>query len=391
MKALLISGSYYPPQVGGLSQFMSKLATAMGREHVCCLTGVSEERRVSGRDDGPRVYRFPSAFAESKYVRGFGWATAITQIMVQERPRMTMLASIDDGHLGLMLRQWLNLPFVVLAAGNEILDVIEKRWPKPLLALQTAERVLAVSRYTASFVERAGVDPSRIEIVYPGYDSGRFRVLEARLELRQKLLGDRYRDRVILTIGNLVPRKGQDTTIRALPKLLLSVPDVSYLIVGDGPYRKHLESLAIELGVSNRVIFAGRLADEDLAELYALCDLFVMPSREQLNEKDVEGFGIVFLEANACAKPVVGGRSGGVPEAIVDGVTGLLVDPSCPDELADAIARLLTDRDLADRLGKQGRLRAVNDFSWERVAKRVRGILDSVNREQIATRKGSYL
>jgi len=387
MKSLLISGAYYPPQVGGLSQFMSKLATTMGRERVCCLTGVSQNGRVSTREDGPRVYRFPTAFSKSRYVRAVGRGAAITQIMVQERPQVTMLGSIDEGQIALTLRNWLKLPFIVFAAGNEILDVIEEKWPKPMLALQTADRVVAISRYTASFVERAGVDPSRIEIVYPGYDTNRFRPLEDRLELRQKLLGERYRDQVILTVGNLVARKGHDTTIRSLPKLLQLVPDVTYLIVGDGPYRSQLETLATELGVRNRVIFAGRLADEDLAQLYALCDVFVMPSRAQLDEKDVEGFGIVFLEANACAKPVIGGRSGGVPEAIVDGVTGLLVDPNDSGELADAIARLLTDREFAHRLGQQGRERAVNEFSWRRAADSVQGILDSVKREQL-TPKG---
>jgi len=298
-----------------------------------------------------------------------------------------MLGSIDEGQIALTLRDWLKMPFIVFAAGNEILDVIEEKWPKPMLALQTADRVVAISRYTASFVERAGVDPSRIEIVYPGYDTNRFRPLEDRLELRQKLLGERYRDQVILTVGNLVARKGHDTTIRSLPRLLQRVPDVTYLVVGDGPYRSPLETLATGLGVRNRVIFAGRLADEDLAQLYALCDVFVMPSRAQLDEKDVEGFGIVFLEANACAKPVIGGRSGGVPEAIVDGVTGLLVDPNDSGELADAIARLLTDREFANRLGQQGRERAVNEFSWRRAADSVQGILDSVKREQL-TPKG---
>jgi phosphatidylinositol alpha-1,6-mannosyltransferase len=197
------------------------------------------------------------------------------------------------------------------------------------------------------------------------------------------LLGDRYKDQVILTVGNLVARKGHDTTICALPRLLQRVPDVTYLIVGDGPNLNQLETLATRLGVRNRVIFAGRMADEVLAEVYALCDVFVMSSRVNLDEKDVEGFGIVFLEASACAKPVIGGRSGGVPEAIVDGVTGLLIDPNDPRQLSDTIALLLTDREFANRLGEQGRVRAVNDFSWRRVADKVQGILDSVKREQM--------
>lgn len=376
--SLLISGAYYPPQVGGLSQFMSQLAAAIGPQHICCLTGVRPARHGVDGSQGPRVYRCPMAFGGSKYRRAVGAGAVIAQIMVQQRPQVTVLGTIDDGHLGLVLRQWFKLPLVVIAAGNEILDVIEERWPKPLLALQTADRVIAISRFTASLVERAGVDPSRIEVVHPGYDATRFRPLQPDLELRKKVLGSRHRGPVILTIGNLVSRKGHDMTIRALPKVLRAVPDATYLVVGDGPCRQQLQGLANELNLSDSVVWASTCADEDLAKLYALCDVFVMPSREQQRERDVEGFGIVFLEASACAKPVIGGRSGGIPEAVVDGVTGFLVEPSRPEQLADAIINLLANPDLAARLGRQGRARVVEDFTWQQVARRVQGILESL-------------
>jgi len=191
-------------------------------------------------------------------------------------------------------------------------------------------------------------------------------------------LGTRDRGRIILTVGGLVARKGHDMVIRALPRLRQTVPDVMYLIVGDGPYRTQLETLAVALGVQDHVIFVGKVPGEYLPDIYALSDVFVMPSREQLNVCDVEGFGIVFLEANACGKPVVGGRSGGIPDAIIDGVTGLLVNPHDPEDIANALARLLTDGDLAVRIGRQGRLRVASDFNWARLGRRVRGILDSI-------------
>jgi phosphatidylinositol alpha-1,6-mannosyltransferase len=118
-----------------------------------------------------------------------------------------------------------------------------------------------------------------------------------------------------------------------------------------------------------------------LADIYALSDVVVMPSREQVAACDVEGFGMVFLEANACGKPVVGGRSGGIPEAIVDGITGVLVNPREPEDIANALTRLLVDGDLAIRLGRQGRLRVVSDFNWAQVGLRVQEILESVSRE----------
>lgn len=168
----------------------------------------------------------------------------------------------------------------------------------------------------------------------------------------------------------------------ALPKVCQTIPDLMYLIVGDGPQRRQLESLATDMGVRENVIFAGRVGAEDLPEIYALSDVFVMPSREQLETCDVEGFGLVFLEASACAKPVVGGRGGGIPDALVDGVTGLLVNPHDSEDIASTLTRLLTDSDLAMRLGQQGRLRVVKEFNWARVGDRVQGILESTLREK---------
>ena len=173
------------------------------------------------------------------------------------------------------------------------------------------------------------------------------------MDLRHKLLPGRHKDKVILCVGNLVARKGQDMVIRALPSLRQTIPDVTYLIVGEGPYRVPLDKLTLELGVRDRVIFAGRILVEELPDIYAISDVFVMPSRNE--ECDVEGFGLVFLEASACAKPVVGGRSGGIPDAIEEGVTGLLVGPRDPEDIANALARLLSDGDLAaDWVNKAG-------------------------------------
>jgi phosphatidylinositol alpha-1,6-mannosyltransferase len=136
------------------------------------------------------------------------------------------------------------------------------------------------------------------------------------------------------------------------------------------------------MGVRDRVIFVGKKSNKDLPPIYALSDVFVMASREQLEACDVEGFGVVFLEASACAKPVVGGRSGGIPEAVVDGVTGLLVNPQDPENIANGLLQLLSEGDLAIRMGQQGRLRVVDDFSWNAVGKRVQGILETVLREK---------
>src|SRR5207249_4196808 len=152
-------------------------------------------------------------------------------------------------------------------------------------------------------------------------------------------------------------------------------PDLVYLVVGEGRHRRTLEALIGEVGVGDHVVLTGEVSDVPLERIYALCNLFIMASREQLDQCDVEGFGMVFLEANACGKAVIGGRSGGIADAIVDGETGLLVDPHSPEAIDGAVARLLSDPVLAARMGAQGRSRVIREFTWARVAARIEDIL----------------
>jgi phosphatidylinositol alpha-1,6-mannosyltransferase len=378
VKSLLISSTYFPPQVGGISHFMAEISRALGPDLVCCLTGVPANRDESAADLGLRVYRCPAAASRARHRQALALGTALAYILVRERPRVIQLATANEGYIGLRLHDWFGLPFVVYAHGNEVLAAIESAWAKPRAALRRAACVLANSRFTAGLVQRAGVPAERIAIVHPGCDVERFRPLPPDPDVRRRLLGARSKGPVILTVGGLVARKGHDMVIRALPRVRRRVPDVTYLVVGDGPERARLDALATELGVRGHVVFGGTVPAPTLPQVYALCDVFVMPSREEPESNNVEGFGLVFLEANACAKPVVGGRSGGVAEAIVDGVTGLLVNPTVEDSIAESIVQLLSDRELAQRLGRQGRDRVCREFSWVRVAQRVRSILDDV-------------
>ena len=377
MKSLLISSLYFPPQVGGIAEIMGAVVSALGPDRVCCLTSVLASKTAGRNHFRPTVYRRPAAFARVKPVQAVGLGTAITEIMLRDRPSIVQLATTYDGYLGLWLRKWFKLPYVVYAYGNEILDSMQSNGGRDRLALQQADRVLAISRFAATLAEKAGVVPERIDIVHPGCDTDAFRPMAPRIELRRRLLGSRPGP-VVLTVGNLVARKGFDMVIRALPRLRQIIPGVTYLIVGAGPHRDELESLAVATGVQDNVVFAGMIPHKEVPDVYALCDVFAMPSREQLDQCDVEGFGLVFLEASACGKPVVGGRSGGVPEAIEDDVTGLLVNPHEPDEIAGTLARLLSDTDLAKRLGQEGRKRVVRDFGCARVGDRVHGILESI-------------
>ena len=378
VKSLLISSIYYPPDVGGISQYMSSMVSALGPDRVCCLTGVRAQgdQQKDRHTDG--VYRRPLAFAKPKYLQAVGWAAAVAELMVREHPQAVQLATLYEGYLGLWMRKWMRTPYVVYAHGNEVLDAMQSGSDGPRRAIRSADFVLANSRFTAGLLKQAGVESERIEIVHPGCDVTRFQPTSVSDEFRKAILGSHAQGKVILTVGRLVARKGHDVLIRALPRILKSIPDACYLIIGSGPAKPMLEELAFSMGVPGNLIFLENVKDDELPSMYGMCDVFVMPSRADLGACDVEGFGIVYLEANACGKPVIAGKSGGIADAVVDGETGILVPPDSPETLAESICRVLTHEEDAEKLGQQGRERAIRDFSWDAIANRVDRIMIAV-------------
>lgn len=256
--------------------------------------------------------------------------------------------------------------------GNEILNpkFSSPFWQKRMRRVfEQSGRVFCVSDDTARKTRDVlpglrGLD-GKIAVVYNGVDFRTFipHPPETGLIERYGLAGKR----VILTLARLVERKGQDMVIRALPEIRRRVGDVVYLVCGKGSHEAELKRLAAECGVADHVVFAGFVPNEERIEFYNVCDLYAMPSREIIEKGDVEGFGITYLEANACGKPVIGGRSGGVCDAVVDGETGLLVDPEDSSAVEEACVRLLTDGDLARTLGSRGRERVVECFNWDTI------------------------
>jgi len=255
------------------------------------------------------------------------------------------------------------------AHGLEILK--EKRsWRRWIIrqAFRHAHRGIAVSSFARQALIDLGVSAEKLVRIPNGVDVDRF----CPGQKPAALLSD-YRlqgKKIILTLARLVPRKGQDQVIRALPKVLREVPDVVYLLAGKGGDESRLKALVDSLGLGDHVIFSGYVPPGKVADYYRLADVYVMASREIEETGDVEGFGISFLEAGACRVPVIGGRSGGVSDAVVDGVTGLLIDPVNPDQIAGAIVRLLTDRSFAAKLASAGRRRVVESLQWGHMAQR---------------------
>ncbi|BBX61960.1 GDP-mannose-dependent alpha-(1-6)-phosphatidylinositol monomannoside mannosyltransferase [Mycobacterium saskatchewanense] len=234
--------------------------------------------------------------------------------------------------------------------------------------------VTFVSRYTRSRFAPAFGPKARLEYLPPGVDTDRFRPDPlARAELRDRYgLGGRP---TVVCVSRLVPRKGQDTLIRALPSIRRRVDGAALVIVGGGPYLDTLRKLARECGVADDVTFTGGVPAAELPAHHALADVFAMPCRTRGGGMDVEGLGIVFLEASATGVPVIAGRSGGAPETVRHNETGLVVDGRSVHDVADAVAGVLGDRDRAAAMGAAGRRWVTEQWRWDTLATRLGELL----------------
>jgi len=388
MKSLLIS-STFPPRLGGRENYVYQLFAHLPQGEVVVLTPDRQgdweqfdaqslaEKKIKIIRCVPERLRW---FLGKRRDR-LDWVRYLARLCRREQVRVVHCATaLPDGLTGLLIKRALGLPYVGYVFGLEILRYEDQPWAKErmLLGLKEASCVVAISEFTKRQVVRLGIPSERIVLVPPAVEMDAFYPDPAAgLAVRRRYgLGGK---KVLLTVGRLVARKGHDRVIEALPAILRQVPDTVYLITSDGPERERLEKLAQTVGVEQDVIFTGPVPQSELLSYYNAADVFIMASRQM--GSDVEGFGIVFLEASACGVPVIGGRSGGVVDAVADGESGFLVDPNDPADIAQRVVTLLQDTDLARRLGRQGLHRVRKQFTWASAAAQIR----AVNEELSAT------
>ena len=226
-----------------------------------------------------------------------------------------------------------------------------------------------LGEFTRNAISRALTPRARLKMVRiaPGIDIGHFAPLIAGSppETLRRDMGLENK-RLIVSVGRLVHRKGQDRLIESLAIVRKEISNAHLLLVGEGPYRGKLEEIAAKEGLSDAVTFIGRVQLEQLPQYIRCGDLFAMPSRSRFRGLEVEGLGIVYLEASACGIPVIAGKSGGAPDVVQDGITGLVVDGTQNYEISRAIVRILRDPQLAHRMGAAGRAWIVDEWSWEK-------------------------
>jgi len=286
------------------------------------------------------------------YARAFLRAARIIR---RERINVVCVGELVAGSmLGIALKKLFKVKLVVYVHGEEITTASSGRLygNKRKQYLQAFDKVVAVSSFTCdALTSLMDTPPDAITLIPNGVDTHRFTPgpRDESLIRKHNLAGKK----IVLTVGRMVARKGIDMTIQAIAQLVQQRQDLHYLVVGDGEMRPQLERMIVDLGLQEYVTLVGKVSDDELLAYLRTCDLFVMANRT-LADGDTEGFGLVFREANACHKPVVGGRAGGAVEAVRDGQSGLLVDGYQPAEIAAAIDRILSDPALAQRLADYG-------------------------------------
>lgn len=369
MKVLIYTHEF-PPFLGGLATTSLKLAGGLassGLDVSVLAPGYGKSAHEGDGNLGVRVTRIPSL--------GSGLAKAVpyadillgrlslSRAVAAERPDAVLFITEEAEAAGGLLPSY---PFVPISrvAGSGITtcflgnNPLKRLMRHPMARLyRNSPLVIAVSESTKGLLREAGVPSGKIKVIYNGVEDEMLNKAPdaAKVEALRRRYGIPPGAKVLITVARVLPRKGQDTVIKALPAVLSEFPDTYYVIVGDGRYAQSFGELAESFGVSERVIFTGGVGHSDVIDYFDLSDIFVMPNRYWNNK--IEGLPNVLLEASARAKPVIAGNHGGSVEAVEEGVTGFLVDPENVGAVSEAVLKLFRDPGLAREMGERGRAR----------------------------------
>ena len=371
---ILLLSDIFPPRTGGSGRWFWEIYRRLPREQVVIAAGEDPRQEAFDRTHDLRVVRVPLNQPEwgIRSMRGLAdYAAGVRRIHRLVRKLRIGLIHVGrilpEGWIAWLLSRLCGIHYLCYVHGEELnLGVHSREFGWMIRRIvHGADFLVANSQNTAALLQRHwNVPAGRVVVLHPGVDVERF-VPTARSAERRESLG--WRDRpVVLTVGRLQKRKGHDMMIRALAEIRRTVPDVLYAIVGDGEERSYLENLAGEIGVTEHVRFHGELSDDELIRAYQQCDLFVLANRDV--DGDIEGFGMVLLEAQACGKPVIAGTSGGTAETMQVEQTGRIVPCDRPEELAGAVAQLLCQPEKCLAMGEAGRRWVEEQFSWTSLA-----------------------
>lgn len=390
MRVLIEATINFKPSGGGISEFTHQIALALSRDK-------NTEVRVLSRkfDNYPKnelnveydIQRFPFVDDKLKVRRFRNSFVEIRSTIEDWDPDLIISNFLSlESQIGYWLAQERNIPFYLLLHGQELNRNFGSslrtgslnKWLRTLIyhqfVMNGADGLICNSEFTANLAQSWGASPNKIEIIPPVIDTDEQKNKTEHPESLRLTPEDLRNKTVFFSLCNLRTRKGIDNVIKALNQIHRSLKDYYYLIGGTGNQECYLKTLVDKFGLNDSVKFLGYVPEEEKGSYFNLADIFVMPSRE-LENGSVEGFGIVYLEAGFYGLPVIGGNSGGIPDAIVHERTGLLVDPEDPKKIGDAMLELASDPDLARKYGTTGQKRVKSNFTINNLNKNLRKMI----------------
>jgi phosphatidylinositol alpha-1,6-mannosyltransferase len=379
----LLLSEIFPPRTGGSGRWFWEIYRRLPRESVYIGAGEDPRQEAFDRTHDLPLTRLPLTLPDwgirsARGLRGYWRAIRALRRLVRAHriERIHCGRCLPEGLMALALRWSAGMRYLCYAHGEEMNCASTSRELSWLMrrVMRGAELIIANSRNTERLLlEHWQVPATKVRLLHPGVDTSRF-VPECRDRRVREELGWGERP-VILTVGRLQKRKGHDQMILAMHAIRDAVPDVLYAIAGDGEERASLEKLVAQQGLQRHVQFLGEGHDDLLIRCYQQCDLFILPNRQV--GQDIEGFGMVLVEAQACGKPVVAGASGGTAETMRIPETGQVVSCEQPHQLATLTVALLSDESKRARMGETARRWAVERFDWRVLTRQAQGLFQS--------------
>jgi len=363
---LLILTIEFPPGPGGIGTLSYELAKNLSKSgwnvSVSSPQNFSDNSEIRAFNNAQTFiiqrlnYKGPFVFeAINRFV------SAIT-LLLQQQSNIIISIGGQATWLGVLLALLTNKPLVAIGIGTEFTYGNKLQQWITRKSFNRANKVIAISNYTQKLMKEININPSKISVIHCGADGNSFTKNLPVDHLKKKL--NLEQSKVILTVGALSKRKAQDIVIRAIPKIKRRFPDIKYLVIGNPKLQTEFQKLTYELDVSDSVIFLGQVPRAELPNFYNLADLFVLVSRRTCTG-DVEGFGIVVIEAALCGIPSIVSRNSGLEETVIDRKTGLIVDQENPEDTAEAIINLLSDDSLRIKMGNSAYQHAIKYSTWD--------------------------
>jgi phosphatidylinositol alpha-1,6-mannosyltransferase len=361
----------FPPEKGGIHDYAYGLISQIPAEETTVLTNKIKDAAASEQFDQKtdfEIIRKRIFWNSNKLLLIVSQLILVFQLIIlkwrKKADEIHFVNIFPVGIAGPFMKTFFGVKYFPYVHGLDVMGMVNsKLFPLLLFILRRSEKVIANSQYTKSKLVELGIPEMQIVIIPPGLNVNKLiGGSEFNEDIRDKY--DLHGKKVMITVSRLVERKGHDVTLKAISHVIERIPSLKYLICGDGPHRGELERLVKLYGLETVVVFTGGITDHELHQIYECSDLFVMPSRDIKEKGDVEGFGIVFLEANYYRLPVIAGNSGGIPDAVKDEITGYLVNPLDEKEIANRIEELITDEGLARTMGNNGYDWVINHCLW---------------------------